>query len=58
MNLYTFTVKRTPRGKYYCVVTIGKDVIYVSRKVYDSGEEAGTEAREYLQETRSAANEH
>jgi hypothetical protein len=53
MNPYTFTVKRTPRGKYYCIVSIGCDVIYVSRKVYPTGEEAQGEAREYLQKNRS-----
>ena len=49
MSAYTFTVKLTPRGKHYVIVTIGKDVIYVSRKVYSSVEEAMVEARTYLE---------
>lgn len=53
---YTFTIKRTPRGKYYCIVSIGTDVIYVSRKVFDTGEEAQVDAREYLKE--QVSHEH
>ena len=54
---YTFTVKLTPRGKHYIIVTIGKDVIYVSRKVYSDAEQAIVEARTYL-ENRSAGNDN
>ncbi len=49
MNPYTFNAKRTPRGRYYVIVTIGKDVIYVSRKTHSDGERAVTEAQEYLE---------
>jgi len=49
MQPYTFTIKLTPRRQHYCIVSIGKDVIYVTRKAYSSGEQATTEAIEFLQ---------
>ena len=58
MSPYTYTIKRTPRGKYYCIVSIGKDVIYVSRKVYPSGEEAHAEAKNYLESLKKEQHDN
>ena len=52
--LYVFTVKLTPRGKHFIIVTSGEEVIYVTRKAYSDGAQALAEAKTYLekQETK------
>ena len=47
-NMYAFEVKRMPRGKYYVIARIGRDVVGVSRGVHDTGEEAHLEMRKQL----------